>query len=43
MTADQVWLYVTLLTLGYMISRGLANAASRDPYWDEADDRNAGH
>ena len=34
-TADKVWLYVTILTVGYMISRGLAKAGSRDPYWDE--------
>ena len=27
--ADQAWLYVTLLTIGYMISRGLAKAGSR--------------
>lgn len=39
--ADKVWLYVTLLTIGYMISRGLAKAGSRDPYWDERGDRNA--
>ncbi len=30
--AKQVWLYVTILTVGYMISRGLAKAGSRDPY-----------
>jgi hypothetical protein len=41
--ADKVWLYVTLLTIGYMISRGLAKAGSRDPYWDDRGDRNAGH
>jgi hypothetical protein len=41
--ADKVWLYVTLLTVGYMISRGLAKAGSRDPYWDERGDRNASH
>ena len=41
--ADKVWLYVTLLTIGYMISRGLAKAASRDPYWDESGDRDASH
>jgi hypothetical protein len=41
--ADKVWLYVTVLTVGYMISRGLAKAGSRDPYWDERGDRNAGH
>ena len=27
--ADQAWLYITLLTIGYMISRGLAKAGSR--------------
>jgi hypothetical protein len=27
--ADQAWFYVTLLTIGYMISRGLAKAGSR--------------
>ena len=41
--ADKVWLYVTLLTIGYLISRGLAKAGSRDPYWDERGDRNASH
>jgi hypothetical protein len=30
--ARQAWLYVTLLTVGYMISRGLAKAGSRQPY-----------
>ncbi len=32
--ADKVWLYITLLTIGYMISRGLAKAESREPYDD---------
>jgi hypothetical protein len=32
--AKQVWLYATILTVGYMISRGLAKAGSRDPYDD---------
>ena len=27
--ADKAWWYVTLLTIGYMISRGLAKAGSR--------------
>ena len=27
--ADQVWRYVTYLTIGYLISRGLAKAGSR--------------
>ena len=30
-TAD-AWRYVTYLTVGYMISRGLAKAGSREPY-----------
>ena len=33
--AKQVWLYVTILTVGYMISRGLAKSGSRDPYTDD--------
>jgi hypothetical protein len=35
MGGRQAWLYVTILTVGYMISRGLAKSGSRDPYWDE--------
>ena len=35
--AEDVWLYATLLTIGYLISRGLAKAGSRDPYWDRPD------
>ena len=27
--ADKAWFYITLLTIGYMISRGLAKAGSR--------------
>ena len=38
-TSDQAWLYVTILTVGYMLSRGLAKAGSRDPYWDRSDRR----
>ena len=30
--AKQVWLYATVLTVGYMVSRGLAKSGSRDPY-----------
>jgi hypothetical protein len=33
--AKQAWLYVTILTVGYMISRGLAKSGSRDFYNDE--------
>jgi hypothetical protein len=35
--ARQAWLYFTILTAGYMISRGLAKSGSRDPYWDQED------
>ena len=35
--AQEAWFYVTLLTVGYMVSRGLAKAGSRDPY--DADSR----
>src|SRR3954466_6676781 len=33
--SSQVWLYITLLTLGYLLSRGLAKSGSRDPYTDD--------
>jgi hypothetical protein len=29
--ADKAWFYVTLLTIGYLVSRGLAKAGSRAP------------
>ena len=32
--ADHAWRYVTYLTIGYMISRGLSKAGSREPYRD---------
>ncbi len=32
--ADPAWRYVTYLTVGYMISRGLAKAGSREPQDD---------
>jgi hypothetical protein len=35
----EVWLYATILTVGYMVSRGLAKSGSSDPY-DADDDRN---
>ena len=38
--AKETWLIVGILTVGYMISRGLAKAGSREPYWgDDRDDR----
>ena len=36
--ADEAWRYITALTVGYMISRGLAKAGSREPYWDNGSD-----
>jgi hypothetical protein len=33
--ADRVWLYAVILTVGYMISRGIAKSGSADPYTDE--------
>ena len=32
--AQEAWFYVTLLTIGYMVSRGLAKSGSRD-YFDD--------
>jgi hypothetical protein len=34
--ADDVWLYITILTVGYMVSRGLAKAGSREPYTEDS-------
>lgn len=30
--AKQAWLYVAIVAVGYMVSRGLAKSGSRDPY-----------
>ena len=30
--AKQAWLYVTILTVGYMVSRGLAKSGTSQPY-----------
>ena len=32
--ARTIWLYATILTVGYMISRGLAKSGSQEPYDD---------
>lgn len=37
--ARQAWLYVSIVTAGYMISRGLAKAGSRDPYTVDSPER----
>ncbi|MFD0688022.1 hypothetical protein [Actinomadura fibrosa] len=31
---DKAWFYIVLLTIGYLVSRGLAKSGSRDPYTD---------
>jgi hypothetical protein len=36
--AVRAWLYVAIVAVGYMVSRGLAKAGSRDPYWATGDD-----
>jgi hypothetical protein len=36
--AQRAWLYVAIVGVGYMVSRGLAKAGSRDPYWASGDD-----
>jgi len=35
--ASRAWLYITILTVGYMVSRGLAKAGSREPFWADGD------
>ena len=36
--ASRAWLYVAIVAVGYMVSRGLAKAGSRDPYWATGDE-----
>ena len=36
--AVRAWLYVAIVGVGYMVSRGLAKAGSRDPYWASEND-----
>lgn len=33
--ANQVWLYAVILTVGYLLSRGLAKSGTQDPYSDQ--------
>jgi hypothetical protein len=37
---QEAWFYISLLTIGYMISRGLAKSGSRD-YYDDNRDNNS--
>lgn len=32
---QEAWFYVSLLTIGYMVSRGLAKSGAREPFDDE--------
>ena len=44
--AKQAWLYATILTVGYMVSRGLAKSGSSEPYWKDSghnNERDNGH
>jgi hypothetical protein len=34
--ADRAWLLITILTVGYMLSRGIAKSGSKDYYDDDA-------
>ena len=36
--AARAWLLISIVAVGYMVSRGLAKAGSRDPYWADRDD-----
>ena len=36
--AQRAWLYVAIVGVGYMVSRGLAKAGSREPYWADQSD-----
>ena len=34
--ADRAWLFITILTVGYMLARGIAKSGSKDYYDDDA-------
>jgi hypothetical protein len=36
--AVRAWLYVAIVASAYMVSRGLAKAGSREPYWADRSD-----
>jgi hypothetical protein len=36
--AVRAWLYIAIVAVGYMVSRGLAKAGSREPYWADRGD-----
>jgi len=41
--AKQAWLYVAIVAVGYMISRGLAKSGSREPYSEDREDGSRRH
>jgi len=41
--ADEAWRLITFLTIGYLVSRGLAKAGSREPYWATREDLPGGN
>jgi hypothetical protein len=36
--ASRAWLLIAIVGVGYMVSRGLAKAGSREPYWSSTDE-----
>src|SRR3954454_15077548 len=36
--AQRAWLYVAIVAVGYMVSRGLSKAGTRAPYWSSGAD-----
>lgn len=36
--AKQAWLYVAIVAVGYMVSRGLAKSGSSEPYTEDGED-----
>jgi hypothetical protein len=41
--ASRAWLYVAIVAVGYMVSRGLAKAGSSEPYWADSGDLPGGN
>jgi hypothetical protein len=41
-TANRAWLYVAIVGSAYLVSRGLAKAGSREPYWADRNDLPSG-
>ncbi len=37
--AQEAWFYVTLLTIGHLVSRGLSKPGSSEPFDDEQQNR----